>query len=133
MIHNFGYSKYWYLTHPWLFIRDLKSTAHHFVQRGSRGYADSDIWSFDDYIQRVLTGGLKELSKNPLGYPDIDGMTHKKWKETLKKMQSGFQAVIDYEDKGFLKDKGFKKMKLVYKEREESLKLLIKYFGALWD
>jgi hypothetical protein len=106
--------------------REIKS----FFQRGWRGYADSDIWSFDWYLRIVLSNGLKKFRKDPTGYPGHgEANTPKKWKKILKEMESGFRAVLEEDEKT-----GFgPKMNAAYKKEDKSLKLLSKWFGSLWD
>jgi hypothetical protein len=40
-----------------------------FLQRGFRGWADCDVWDFDHYLSRVISGGLEHLSRNNHGFP----------------------------------------------------------------
>ena len=47
------------------FFRNLKYAK----QRIQRGYSDADLWNFDMYLQRVLSGGLRDLAKINSGYP----------------------------------------------------------------
>lgn len=105
-----------------------------FIQRGRRGYSDADLWSFDWYLRGILAKGLKQFAKNPLGWPaQGEAKEYKDWKKVLNKMADGFQAVIDFEEEGWKKDKYFKKRKAAYKKQNESLKLLTKWFNDLWD
>ena len=124
----------WYLLRPWEFVVDLYREGRSFVQRGSRGYADSDLWSLDWYLRRILAKGLRRLSATTNSYPAVDeAKTYRDWTRILARMANGFQDVIDYEECGWEKDKNYSKMKLVYKKEEESLRLLAKWFGHLWD
>lgn len=38
-------------------------------QRAKRGYADSDVWSFDGYLSDVIVNGIKRLREKKHGYP----------------------------------------------------------------
>ena len=40
-----------------------------FIQRGVRGYSDRDVWNFDTYIFKILSGGLIRLADTTHGYP----------------------------------------------------------------
>jgi hypothetical protein len=129
-----AYSGSYYLTHPWEFFSDWFKEVKAFFQRGWRGYADSDLWGFDWYLNLILANGLKQFSKHIHSYPGYGGANSaKKWKAIITKMQEGFQAVEDYENKGFEKDKNGAKMKVAYAKQLDSLKLMTKWFGHLWD
>jgi hypothetical protein len=56
-----------------LHVKDFPTDAYRetkwFIQRGKRGYADCDVWSFDHYLTDVFIGGIKQLKKNKHGYP----------------------------------------------------------------
>lgn len=124
----------WYLTHPWEYFRDVWCDIIAFFQRGGRGYADCDTWSFDTYLQEVLVGGLRLLAKKTHSYPGIEeAKTYEDWVKLLKEMADGFQAVIDYEETGWEKDNDGKKRKEAYRKQEKSLALVSKWFDALWD
>lgn len=43
---------------PMGLVREIKW----FYQRGTRGYSDRDLWSFDNYLADVISSGIKELS-----------------------------------------------------------------------
>jgi len=122
-----------------------------FIQRGRRGWADCDIWSFDDYLCGIIPQGLRKL-KNGVGCPSefYDKKAKNNechlWDQTLEEMAQGFEAAA------FLKTSGFRKM-VPSKERpgyyiwetdEEAMKnatvkmkkglqLFAKHFLSLWD
>lgn len=128
----------WYLLHPWEYIADYCRDLWAFYQRGTRGYADYDTWSFNSYLTEVLAGGLKGLSKWQNGYPGWgEAKTMEKWQRILKRMQSGFQDVLDFEEGDYWVSQPFKsyakRSKVVYKNQDKSLKLLSKWFNHLWD
>lgn len=52
-------------------IEDFFLEIKHFVQRGKRGYADCDIWSFDTYLARLIVEGTKEIKRVKHGIPMI--------------------------------------------------------------
>lgn len=43
--------------------RDIKFNIKTFIQRGRRGWADSDAWSFEYYLSKVIAEGIKYLKK----------------------------------------------------------------------
>lgn len=130
------YNGRYYLTHPLELLADIFKEIKAFFQRGWRGYADSDLWSLDHYLIQVLAPGLREFARSPFGWPG-EPMTYEGWKEILNEMADGFQAVADVEErfsdedldiKEFIKDE-----KEAWKKLDNSLKLLRKWFGHLWD
>lgn len=110
----------WYMEMYWAAYRFLKyrigtpktwcRKAKWFYQRGKRGWADCDVWSFDDYLARVIADGLEHLAKTTHGYPAnfsfknrLDGMTRlvsvdekdhqlEKWCSKLLSMAGAFRA-----------------------------------------
>lgn len=74
-----------YFKYRWLWLK-------WFIQRGSRGWADCDVWSIDSYLSEVIPPMIERLNGNTHGYPaDLDG-GEKKWGEILTKIQHGFEA-----------------------------------------
>lgn len=123
----------WYLFHPWVFVSDFIYLCRDFCSRGSRGYADCDVWNFNDYLNDIMAGGLKQLSEG-MSYPGIGEMdTWEKWQKALKINAERFENVRHYEDIGWENDKDYKKAEQVYAEQEKALKFVMKYFRDLWD
>lgn len=54
----------WYLN-PMTYFRHFRE----FVQRGRRGWADSDIWGMDGYLCEVMIPMLERLKDDKHGYP----------------------------------------------------------------
>lgn len=145
------------------FPRKAKLELKTFIQRGKRGYGDSDVWGFCDYLTNVILGGLKQLRKNKCGYPatlnpktDTYDYDEKRWERILDNMIYTFETskkILDnYPEKDWLytptdewekrKDvrdafKDGKTMKVMTKEEclffEEGWKLFSKNFFSLWD
>ena len=116
-----------------------------FIQRGKRGWADSDTWSFDWYLTNIIIEGLKHLKKHKSGHP-IEFQTSKEWTKVLDKIIKAFKIhkkVMVYgmfhgntkEDRD--KYREIKKIKVIsekdYKINNEGWKLFKKYFYNLWD
>ena len=106
--------------------QDLKLNIYAFFQRGKRGWAYSDTWSFDNYLSKVISEGVSHLKKNTCGRPPH--LSEKKW-----------DIILD--DIVFAFDYNYKKMyEISIKSTDEDLrrekkgmKLFIKYFNNLWD
>ncbi len=142
---------------------DIRRNIRDFIQRGRRGWADSDTWGFCDYLSNVILGGLKHLKKHKHGTPvTINPKTkeydydEKRWDEIMNKMIYTFETskkILDNYPKNdwfytptkewnkqkSLRDK-FSDGKLMYvmtkKEclkYEKGFKLFQEYFYSLWD
>lgn len=111
----------------WYWIGDVKLFVKGFFQRGRRGYAKSDLWSFDTYLSKVIGEGVLELAKHGQGWPSGEFKTYREWKATLNKMGKGF---LNYHEKVYtvagLTSKDTERL-------EESLELFKKHFLNLWD
>jgi len=51
---------YWHI-YFWNFISDIPLRVKTFIQRGMRGWSDSDTWSFDFYLAKVISEGIEHL------------------------------------------------------------------------
>jgi len=40
-----------------------------FIQRGVRGYADCDIWDFNEYLAGLIIAGCRKLKEDYIGCP----------------------------------------------------------------
>jgi hypothetical protein len=97
-----------------------------FIQRGRRGFSDSDLWSLDSYLAGLLARALPELAKFNNGCPAQlceDGNVSEgfaQWHAILTEMAEGFAEFADDHDASRPKIK-------------RSLELLAEWFGDLWD
>lgn len=56
-------------------------------QRATRGFADSDVWSMQGYIQELMPAMLKHLKDNRMGSPARLGENcHEEWDKILDRM-----------------------------------------------
>lgn len=103
--------------------RDVFFEIKYFIQRGRRGYSDRDCWGLSDHLSSILPGMLRSLKDE----------NNEKWDELLESMAQGFEADIKankmFCKELFLTDKHTK----LKKQRDESLKLLVKYYDSLWS
>lgn len=136
LVHRWQY----YITRPHKFIYDCYRELRAFYQRGMRGWADCDTWSFDDYLSRVIPGGLKRLKDYIHGCPceftdDQEGKPIrdveegcKEWAKVLQKMIDSFELNTKEQDEW-----PYQLTEEERKTRDEGYQLFIKYFGNLWD
>lgn len=127
--------------------KHLLRRAKWFIQRGSRGYSDRDVWSIDWYISSWLPNALRQLRDNNNGIPSVmlDDMTKEpdeaamekadtKWKEVLTRMIVGFEEYHkDKECIGEYATYNKERDQNVYDMLHESLALFNEYFENLWD
>ena len=61
----------WYrsICRIWRNIKSIPREIKYFIQRGIRGWSDGDVWSFDNYIEGILSGGLIHLADTTQGHP----------------------------------------------------------------
>lgn len=102
-VHNsysIGYWRWW--TH-WFNLRNYWMEVKYFWQRGTRGWADCDLWSFDSYICEVSTPALQHLKENKYGVPGdfctLEDPSDEEfqefrinWHNTIDQMTQGFEA-----------------------------------------
>lgn len=74
-------------------ILNIPHNIKHFIQRGKRGWTDSDWWNFDYYISTVIIGCLTRLKKEGDGLPI--GVDTKSEKQAIKKWHSILDTIIN--------------------------------------
>ena len=126
-----------------------------FFHRGWYGWAANDVWSFDNYLAKVIVAGVEHLKKNNIGYPSelledkanfdwTDAeyeIAEKKWDEILEQIAKGFRIYTeahDCDDCGygmtiFSKDPNYICKKHAIEDYEKGWDLFRKYFMGLWD
>ena len=60
-----------------------------FIQRGKRGWANSDTWGFDCYLTKVISEGVHHLKENIHGMPG--NLTEGQWIDILNKITNTFE------------------------------------------
>lgn len=117
--------RYWFRCVKWFF------------QRGVRGWAPIDTWAFDEYLLKIMEGGLAYLRKTQHGYPA--SLTEKEWDRRLGEMIWSFQFLLDEGDiwsqdcRRIGVDQADKNKEINEKRAKEGLKIFIEHFADLWD
>ncbi len=139
--------------------REIQLAIRIFIQRGKRGYANSDVWGLDCYLSKVISKSVQHLKENLNGMPN--GLTEGQWIDILNKIVYTFEIakditngdaiylpIKDWSDTKYTKwcqsIKGINKKhteilgmriltKKQSKEFEEGFKLFQEYFFDLWD
>ena len=135
----------------WNYVSEIPLNVKTFIQRGIRGWAVSDTWGFDYYLSKVISEGVRHLSKHT--YRD------EAWKKKMKIIAETFETALsiledrkryipsdEFTWKEYKKAKRFYKyMSKKYKERyhvmtkresiefERGFDLFKKNFFRLWD
>lgn len=141
MIRNFlndpaGY----YLLHPINFLNDLRREVRDFIQRGSRGYADSDLWSLDYYLASWMPTALQtylDVGCTPGQFVFKEERTSdrykeagkKLWKRIIRKMQLGFLAHKKLSEEIIY---GEDEVQKIINQKRRGLGLFAKYMHHLW-
>ncbi len=128
------------------FFRSIKW----FFQRGIRGYADCDLWSFNDYLCRIIPPALRKLAKDGMGCPseffdeERNNDECHRWNEALETMAQGFEAAKYIGSMGYHKwvetEHGSHHLEIDEEainnakgKIEKGLGLFAKHFLSLWD
>ena len=91
---NYPYTKYYYLTHPWVWFKHTFQNLRDAWQRATKGYACSDIWDLDHHLLRLLSTTLRDLAANGDSYPGNEPFeTPEKWETWLTNMATRFEAL----------------------------------------
>lgn len=158
--NNWLRDKYLYIYRFFLHIKkfpiDFYFETKWFIQRGKNGYADCDVWGFDNYLSEVIVNGLKDLKSQVHGVPSDfaskDGKViyPNKWKSVLDEIIWTFevaQKIIDAEWVYLNSKERNKKSRIKFAKKgkyhimtkiecsryRNGWKLFKKYYFNLWD
>jgi len=111
-----------------------------FIERGCKGYCYEDLWSFDNWLSKLIANGLREFKRNCHSYPS-QGVTWEEWMATLDELIECFDEQWRSADNIPLKP-GINTIDfdLIHRRKEHKvaklhrgLELLEKYYYDLWD
>lgn len=122
----FGWNYRYLLSHPWKIVEESYYHAKWFVQRGYRGYSDSDAWDLGYYLAGWMPSALLRLEKNKLGHPC--GMTRKGWDTRLRIMREGFEAAAAIGDTPDIKE-----CRRLERRMNKGLEMFQRHYLSLWD
>lgn len=94
------------------------------VQRWTRGFDDSELWSLDSTIAEFVYPRIKAFRAMPMmGYPS--GLDEKQWQYILLDIENAFAILAnnDYVSRSGEDEKCV----------QRGMKLFVEYFEALWD
>lgn len=138
-----GYYAGYVLLRPWKIFEEIGLRIKWAWQRVFNGYDSRASWSVDYWLCSMLPPILERLKGDKIGVPFemFDGLSYEnennythseesfkiakdRWNAILDKMIIGFKEYADQKDDGFSR---------IPDSTNESLDLLKKYFGSLWD
>ena len=128
-------------------VKELFSSLKWKIQRFKKGYADIDVWNFNDWFLETIPKMLMELKEELNGYP-ID-MKPEDWEKYLQEMINHFEIAytiddVDYDypedykylseaEKELITEKYMGHIKYCEEELHKGLKMLEERFFDLWD
>ena len=102
--------------------------------RARKGYCYEDLWSFDNWLSKLIANGLREFKAECHGYPnDVDDWDE--WMSILDEMIECFEEQtrgIDNLNGDFI-ERFKNRQELKKKKLHRGLELLERYYYDLWD
>ena len=97
VLKEFGYSKRYILTHPWILVRQAWRNLRNAWQRATKGYCKADAYNMDAYLLAIMPQMLEDLRDDPCGaYPGNDEFpTPESWEQWLTKMADTLRELQD--------------------------------------
>ena len=92
-------------------------------QRITRGWDDSETWSLDQPLAKLIAPRLRRFSELRGGHPH--GMTDEEWDATIMKMVDAFEWYASEDRWG---PKEFENIK----KHQEGIELFAKHYAGLW-
>lgn len=139
----FGDYNYWYYCrHPHEYFMCLGRNLKWFYQRGTRGYADCDVWGLDWHLVGFMGRALRDLAEQIHGTPiidtgrtftdpnDCDTFTIEEWKATILYIAETFDQARKIQDFEYTTTEEFTAAKVRF---DHGMKMFSEYFFNLWD
>lgn len=114
---------FWY-RYFWNRVSVIPLNVKSFIQRGNRGWADSDTWDFDYYLSKVIAEGIQHLI-------EINNPYYDKRLNDLKEIVKAMQLAIKINKENIYCSK--EEWNKAKKEFDKGMKLLTKRWFELWD
>jgi len=108
---------------PWKIWRSIKF----FYQRRTRGFDDSETWSLDTSLSRLIVPRLKRFKELLDGHPAE--MTFEEWNEIIDEMIWSFEWFANEKRWDLTNEEEIMQLK----RAEAGIHLFAKYFDSLWS
>ena len=66
---SWGYSKRYYITHPWKWFKDLGYNIRSAIMRARYGFSYGDIWNWDHWFLHTTPNMLRYMAQHGSAYP----------------------------------------------------------------
>lgn len=135
VLHTRVQGLFWRVVHT---AKGLPRDVKDFIQRGRRGWADSDAWNLHSHIARTLGPALIHMSENLYGYPGRPPYeNYEDWKRDVRSAGEKLVAWSNWDCTEYDYDldmDGAKTMaEKADKDAKEALQWVADNFGDLWD
>lgn len=135
--HKIAPHPWWWKFHHWLRDHGVRAQKRHIKsiwQRGTRGYADHDMWNLDSWFTQVIGGGVAAFRDYPPhGWPG-EPMTYEDYIRVLDEIVEGFNAARRIQNSDYdhnPKDQSeYDQLKAKF---DHALDLLKEHYFSLWD
>lgn len=110
-----------------LFNRQLlKRSIVFWWQRQTRGFDDSETWSMDSSLAKLILPRLKRFQEVRAGYPA--NMTDEEWEKIIQEMIWGFQWFADGKQHSY----DYVKEAHEANRANDAIDLFARYYSTLW-
>lgn len=124
---DYNYAAYLYQPHNYVIA--LWDHAKWFIQRGTRGYADCDVWGLDSYLTEWMPRAVMALRRKSHGAPL--GVRVKVWNERLVAIADGFVAARELQDLKY--EYPSAGHRAAWRRFDRGMRLFHKHFFDLWN
>ena len=95
-VFTWSYTKQYYLTHPWSWIRELFFNIRDAFRRAIYGWTYRDVWELDYFLLTILPPMLRYMAEHGHGYPGTEPFTTpEKWQTWLRHIADDFAKIGD--------------------------------------
>lgn len=106
-------------------MKNIKYCFKQIIQKITKGYTDKEICNLNHHLCKFILPRLKTF-RNTFTYPPFF-MTREEWKDTIDKMITAFELIIDDNMPELVSEQLKRQHKIT-----EGLQLFARYFHHLW-
>lgn len=70
-VWNWGASGRYYITHPWIWFKELWYNITDAYNRMTKGYCAADWMNFDNWFKQVASDMFRDMAMHSHGYPGV--------------------------------------------------------------
>lgn len=160
-VFNWSYTKHYYLTHPWQWVKELWWSIKAVYHRAKYGWCYCDVWNWDDWFCSVVPPMLRHMADHGSAYPGrepfdtpekwhdwlyetahkIERLQYDNWMEDLNEYSKDYYASFEDEWRSNkheeIRKKYYERCREIAESREQVLeefgRSFFKFFDCLWD